>query len=203
MQVQAGAATTGTVQQGIGSATTLTWEDAKAIQEQVLGAAGVSAYLQQVAQVTYAEENTSTTIIGTDIHYPSVRNYQLQYGRFFDPAEIETAANVAVLGPTARDELFGSGHNPIGSRIRIQGQSYDVIGVMQPKGAPGPLNPDEQIYLPLTTMSARLVGNNALTGIAVRGIYVKLKQQDQLDGVAVSNHQSAASSAQYLSARCR
>lgn len=52
---------------------------------------------------------------------------------------------------------------------------------MEKKGAQGPQNPDEQIYIPLTNMSARLVGNNAVKGIAVRAIYVKVKSQDQLD----------------------
>lgn len=52
---------------------------------------------------------------------------------------------------------------------------------MEAKGAQGPQNPDEQIYIPLTNMSARLVENNSVKGLAVRGIYVKVKSQDQLD----------------------
>lgn len=181
LQVQSGIARSGNVRQGSGSATTLTWEDAKAIQAQVLAADKVSAYLQQTAQVTYSQNNTSTTIIGTDENYSIVRNTQPQAGRFFTQEEIAAGKPVAVLGPTIRDELLGAGSSAEGAKIRIQGQSYDVIGVMESKGAQGPFNPDEQIYIPLTNMSARLVGNNALKGVAVRGIYVKVKNQDQLD----------------------
>jgi len=183
VQVQAGESQTGAVRQGTGTATTLTWEDAQAIQAQVSEAQAVSAYLQQVTQVTSAQDNTATTIIGTDIDYPIVRNMQIQSGRFFDQMEIDAAAAVAVLGPSLRDQLFGSTSNAIGDKIRIQQQSYTVIGVMQPKGSQGPFNPDEQVYIPLTNMSARIIGNNALSGIAVRGIDVKLRNQDQIDAV--------------------
>jgi putative ABC transport system permease protein len=179
LQVQAGAARSGNVSQGGGSASTLTWEDAKAIQSQVTAAQLVSAYLQQTAQVVYAQENISTPIIGTDTNYPDVRNTHPQIGRFFTQAEVDAADPVAILGATARDELLGTDSTDLGEAIRIQGQSYTVIGVMETKGSQGPFNPDEQIYIPLTNMSARLVGNNALAGVAVRGIYVQVKSQDQ------------------------
>ncbi|WP_442940893.1 ABC transporter permease [Nostoc sp.] len=181
LQVQAGASRSGAVQQGAGSATTLTLEDAEAIAQQVLGVDRVSAILQQSAQVVYGENNDSMTIIGTDINYPDVRNTHPQTGRFFTEEEVKAAKPLAVLGPTARDELLGSGSIAEGAQIRISGQTYDVIGVMETKGAQGPQNPDEQIYIPLTNMSARLVGNNAVKGIAIRGIYIKVKSQEQLD----------------------
>jgi putative ABC transport system permease protein len=181
LQVQSGAARSGSVQQGAGSATTLTLEDAQAIGQQVIGVDRVSAFLQQNAQVVYDQNNNSMTIIGTDVNYPDVRNTHPQTGRFFTQEEVDAASPVAVLGPTARDELLGTGSTAEGAQIRIQGQTYDVIGVMETKGSQGPQSPDEQIYLPLTNMSARLVGNNAVKGIAIRGVYVKVKSQDQLD----------------------
>ncbi len=179
--VQSGAARSGGVQQGAGSATTLTLEDAQAIEQQVLGVERVSAVLQQTAQVVYAQNNDSMTVIGTDINYPDVRNTHPQLGRFFTLEEAKAAKPVVVMGPTARDDLLGIGSDVEGAQIRIQGQTYEVIGVMEAKGAQGPQNPDEQIYIPLTNMSARLVGNNAIKGVAVRSIYVKVQNQDRLD----------------------
>ena len=179
--VQSGAFRSGAVQQGAGSATTLTLADAQAIAQQVLGVQQVSAVLQQTAQVVYAQNNNAITIIGTDVNYPDVRNTHPQSGRFFTPEEVKAAKPVAVMGPTARDELLGVGSHAEGARLRIQGQTYEVIGVMEAKGAQGPQNPDEQIYIPLTNMSARLVGNNAIKGVAVRSIYVKVQSQDRLD----------------------
>lgn len=181
LQVQSGAARSGAVRQGSGSATTLTLEDAQAIRQQVLGVERVSAFLQQTAQVVYGQNNDSLTIIGTDINYPDVRNTHPQTGRFFTQEEVDAAKPVAVMGPTAKDELLGAGSNAEGAQIRIQGQTYEVIGVMEVKGSQGPFSPDEQIYIPLTNMSARLVGNNAVKGLAVRGVYVKVESQDRLD----------------------
>ena len=56
-----------------------------------------------------------------------------------------------------------------------------MLGVANEKGAQGRENPDEQIYVPLTNMSARLVGNNALSGIAVQGISVRVTEQELLE----------------------
>ncbi|MEO0647503.1 MAG: ABC transporter permease [Cyanobacteria bacterium J06650_10] len=181
LRVRAGAANSGNVSQGRGSATTLTWSDAQAIASQVSVADRVTAYLEQTAQVVREQNNTSVTVLGTDTHYPIVSNVTLQSGRFFTEEELTEAQAVAILGPTVRDDLFGAGNEPIGANIRIQGERYSVLGVANEKGAQGRENPDEQIYVPLTNMSARLVGNNALSGVAVQGISVKVTEQAMLE----------------------
>jgi putative ABC transport system permease protein len=181
LQVFAGAARSGNISQGLGSSSTLTWEDANAIAGQAPSVEQVSAYLRRNAQVVYEQENTSTTIYGTDLNYPETRNIFPQTGRFFDQNELDTAKQVAVIGPTIQRNLFGSTINPIGQKIRIQGEAYEVIGIMEPKGAQGPIDQDELIYLPLTTMSARLVGNNALAGVSISAIIVKASNEQQLE----------------------
>jgi putative ABC transport system permease protein len=181
IQVLAGAARSGYVSQGLGSSSTLTWEDAKAIAQQAPSAQIVSAYLQRNAQVVYAGQNTSTTVFGTDLNYPEARNTNPQQGRFFTQEELDTAAQVAILGPTVQRTLFVQGTNPIGETIRIRGEAYKVIGVMEPKGSQGPMDRDDQIFIPLTSMSARLVGNNALAGVSVSGILVKAANPEQLE----------------------
>lgn len=180
LRVRAGAANSGNVSQGRGSATTLTWSDALAIASQVSVADNVTAYLEQNSQVVYDQNNTSTAILGTDTHYPTVSNITLQSGRFFSEKDLSESQPVAILGATIKTDLFGS-DNPVGKSIRIQGERYSVLGVANEKGAQGRSNPDEQIYVPLTNMSARLVGNNALSGIAVAGISVKVTEQDMLE----------------------
>ncbi|WP_392533066.1 ABC transporter permease [Nostoc sp. C117] len=181
LQILAGAARSGNVRQGVGSSSTLTWEDAKAIATQAPSVQLVSAYLQRTAQVVYAGQNTSTTIYGTDLNYPEVRNTHPQQGRYFTQQELNNTAQVAILGPTVQRTLFAQGGNVIGERIRIQGEAYEVIGVMEPKGSQGPMDRDDQIFIPLTTMSARLVGNNALVGVSVTGVLVKGANQEDLE----------------------
>jgi putative ABC transport system permease protein len=181
LQVLAGASKSGNINQGLGSSSTLTWDDAKAIAAQVPAAQVVSAYLQQKEQVVYGNQNTQTTVYGTDLNHPAARNLNPQAGRYFNADELETARQVAIIGPTVQRTLFEEGVDPIGSKIRIKGEVYEVIGVMEKKGSQGPVDRDDAIYLPLTIMSARLVGNNALTGISVSGIYVKAADQVQLE----------------------
>jgi putative ABC transport system permease protein len=147
LQILAGAARSGNVRQGVGSSSTLTWEDAKAIATQAPSVQLVSAYLQRNAQVVYAGQNTSTTIYGSDLNYPEVRNTHPQQGRYFTQQELNTTAQVAILGPTVQRTLFAQGSNVIGERIRIQGEAYEVIGVMEPKGSQGPMEMTKFLFL--------------------------------------------------------
>ncbi|MEO0376281.1 MAG: ABC transporter permease [Cyanobacteria bacterium P01_A01_bin.17] len=181
LQVMAGAAESGGISQGQGSVTTLTWEDAQAIEEQAPSATVVSAYLQSNTQVVYGEENTSTTVYGSDLNYPEARNTFPQTGRFFSEEELETAASVAVIAPTVQSNLFPTNVDPMGQKIRIQGEIYEVIGVMEEKGSQGPVDRDDAVYIPLTSMSARIIGNNSLIGVSVNGIYIKGQDESQLD----------------------
>ncbi|GAB1538960.1 ABC transporter permease [Scytonema sp. NUACC21] len=181
LQVFAGAARNGNISQGQGSASTLTWEDAIAIAKQAPSAEVVSAYLQWTAQVVYQGQNTSTTVYGTDLNYPELRNTYPQQGRYFNQEELDTAKQVVVLGPTVQKTLFGEGVKVVGEKIRIQGDPYKVIGVMEAKGALGPMDRDDQVYIPLSSMSARLVGRNALSSVSVDGILIKAGDGEQLD----------------------
>lgn len=184
VQIFPGAARSGNVRQGQGSSSTLTWQDAKAIQENAPSAQMVSAYLQRSVQVVYGGQNSSTTVYGTDLNYPDVRNIHPQEGRFFTQEELDTAKQVVVIGPTLLKNLFGdraTGTTAIGQKIRIQGEAYEVIGLMEAKGSQGSFDRDDAAYIPLTIMSARIVGNNALTGVSVSSILVKNSNQQQLE----------------------
>ncbi|NJM71633.1 MAG: FtsX-like permease family protein [Scytonema sp. RU_4_4] len=181
MLVLAGAARSGGISQGVGSASTLTWEDAQAIAQQVPAAQSVTAFLQRTVQVVYAGQNISTTVLGTDLNYPEVKNIHPQEGQYFSQKDLDSAHPVVVLGSKVRDDLFGAGSSAIGHDIRIQGGLYKVVGVMESKGASGAQNVDDQMYIPLTNMSARIVGNNALNGTAINGLWLKATDEAQLD----------------------
>lgn len=179
LQILPGAARTGGISQGVGSSSTLTWQDAKALQEQVTATQAVSAYLQRPGQVVYGKQNHSTNTVGIDLNYLAARNTHTTQGRFFTSEEMDNAKTVVILGPTVRDELFGTNGNAVGEQIRIQGSSYEIIGVFEPKGSEGSMDRDDQVFVTLTNMSQRIVGNNALDGFAVNGIYVKVRNSQQ------------------------
>ncbi len=182
MVVTAGAARTGGISLGAGSASTLTWEDAKAIATQVPAAKAVSAFLQRSAiQVVRGNTNIATTLLGTDLHYPTVKNIQPQVGLFFSQGDLDAGRSVAFLGSKVRDELFTNDEAVLGADLRIRGKRYTVVGVAESKGTAGGQDLDDVIYIPLTNMSAQIVGNNALTGVAINGFWLEARDGDQLN----------------------
>jgi putative ABC transport system permease protein len=141
----------------------------------------VTAYLQRPnIQVVRGNINIATTAIGTDLNYPAVRNIQPQLGTFFRQGDLDLAKSVVILGSKVRDDLFAPSENPIGADIRIRGNRYSVLGVMESKGSVGAQNADDIIYIPLTNMSAEIVGNNSLTGTSINGFVVQSSDADQL-----------------------
>jgi putative ABC transport system permease protein len=180
LQISPGASRSGNISGSSGSISTLTWEDAKAIAKEAPSAQIVSATLQRQAQVVYGGTNTNTTIYGTDLNYPDTRNVYPQIGRYFTQEELNESAQVAVIGPTVQQKLFGD-RTGLGEKIRIRGELYRVIGIMEAKGSQGPNDRDDAIFIPLTSMSSRIVGNNALTGVSVNSIWVKGENQTTLN----------------------
>jgi putative ABC transport system permease protein len=182
LQVSAAAAKTGGISQGAGSASTLTWEDAQSIAKQVPAATAVSAFLYRPGvQVVRGNVNISITALGTDLNFPAVRNVKPQLGTFFRQQDLDIAKAVVVIGAKVRDDLFSPSETAIGNDIRIQGKRYRVVGVMERKGAVGLQDMNDVVYLPLTNMSAEIVGNNALTGVAINGFWLKSSNPDQLE----------------------
>jgi putative ABC transport system permease protein len=180
LQIFPGQARSGGISQGVGSSSTLTWEDAHAIQEEVPFSQVVSAYLQRPGQTVYQQDNHATNIVGIDLNYLEARNTKLTQGRFFTSEEMDNATPVCILGSTVFAELFASDVSPLGEKMRIEKNVYEIVGVFEPKGSEGSIDRDDQVFVPLSNMSSRLVGNNSLSGVAVNGIYVKTRSQEDM-----------------------
>jgi hypothetical protein len=87
---------------------------------------------------------------------------------------------VAVLGQTVLDSLGLTATEALSQTIRIQGESFTVIGTMEYKGVNSFRDADDQVFIPLTTMAGRIVGVNAISGIALDSISVSARQPDQM-----------------------
>jgi putative ABC transport system permease protein len=182
--VLSGVSRSGGVSLGGGSASTLTWQDAKAVRSQVPSALGVTAFLQRSnIQMVNNQQNTASTLIGTDIYFPDVRNTYPTEGRFFNQADMDIAKAVVILGSKVRRDLFPSNQSPVGQSIRIQNRLYRVLGVMEPKGAIGTTDLDDRVYIPLTNMSSQVVGNNAISGVSINGFWVSATDGEELEAV--------------------
>lgn len=155
----------GFVSQGRGSAQTLVNDDVEVLQ-QLAGVALVSPELQRRFQIIYSGNNTNSTIIGVGPDYAQVRNVPPAAGSFITEAHVRSMGRVAVLGPTVAVDLFGE-TDPVGKSIRINRINFKVIGVLESKGNAGFFNPDDTVFVPLTTMQKILVGTSYLSSIAI------------------------------------
>lgn len=178
------------VSQGRGSARTLTQDDATAIAQQVTLAAAVAPELSGRYQVTARGTNTNTTVDGTTPDYPTVRNVQIDSGSFITAENVQSIAKVAVLGPTARDDLFGTGANAVGQTIRIKDIPFTVIGITKAKGGSGFGSQDDMIFIPLSTAQRFLAGEAYVTSISVQAVDANSMTalQNEITSLLLSRH---------------
>ena len=156
--VLSGSQTSGGVRTAMGSAPTLTLEDANAIG-QLSDIASVAPLAPGGAQIVYGQNNWNTGVIGTTPGYLQVHNWPLAAGRMFTQSEIRGEARVAVLGQTVAANLFGSG-NPVGQVIRITNRPFMVIGLLSAKGqSMNGQDQDDTVLIPVSTALHQLFGS--------------------------------------------
>ncbi len=141
--------------------------DSDALEKGTTVVTDVVPEVSRNAQVKFENRNWNTRVIGTTPNYERVRNVKSIAGRYFSNAEERAATKVCVIGATIVDNLFPS-VDPLGKDMRIQGQSFRVIGVLETKGQSGYQNPDDQIIVPLTTAQRRLFGIDYLSQITTQ-----------------------------------
>jgi len=136
---------------GMGSRQSLTWEDWHAMESgEISTIKWVAPVLSAKAQLASEEQNWNTSITGTTSTWFKIRNWGVSKGELFDDPNGDSTAKVAVLGATVATQLF-PGTSPIGQTVRIQGQPYEVAGVLDAKGA-GPMGDmDDLVVIPLKT----------------------------------------------------
>ena len=150
-----------------GKVETLVLADARAIRERVPRITGVSAEVYQSAQLKFGNKNRNATVRGTEEDYYWMANFKLDQGRYFTENEVRTSRRVAVLGATVTKNLF-KGVDPIGETLKVDGQNFLIIGTMVATGALSWFDPDDQIFIPVTTAQKRLFGMGHLQSIDVQ-----------------------------------
>ncbi len=168
-------ATTGVTRGALGSATTLTLEDASAIS-QLAGVQAVEPELSTSKLIVYGTQNETTSVIGTTPDYLTVRAYTMWAGSFLSQASVDNNLRVAVIGATTADTL-GLDSNSIGQTITIGGLPFQLIGIMQPKG--GSSLTDDEVLIPVSTQRQLFVGSDSVGTIGVSA-----SSQGQIDTVS-------------------
>ena len=154
------ATSSGGVNGGLGSATTLTVQDAGALSSRVVAPdiAAVAPVSQTVATLTAGTANWTTSVVGTTPSWLKARARTVAEGRFLTGADEKDVAGVTVLGPVTASKLFGRS-DAIGQTVDINGVPLEVVGVLTSAGASASAtNEDDQALVPLTTLAQQIGG---------------------------------------------
>ncbi len=174
------------VRTAAGSASTLTLDDADSLAD-LPDVAGVTAETNNFVQVVYQGLNTNTRLMGVTPSYLDVSSLTLEDGEFISESNQNARSLVVVLGSSVAEDLFGSTSGVVGQKVRLNGQSYKVVGVLASKGGTGFINQDDQVFIPLSTALYRLVGGMRFRGSSVISqITVKASDAKVVDQVVAA-----------------
>ena len=168
--VFAGQQRRGPVMFGMGSVQTLKYDDSLVLGSRGEHVLAVAPELSQRAQVKCGSNNTNTSIVGTTPEYQRTSNVELEAGAFFRDIDVDYRRRVCVLGSSVADELFDERAQAVGQTIKIRGLNFHVLGVAKEKGSFGPMNPDDQVVIPVTTAMKRVFGQDYLSRISVEAV---------------------------------
>lgn len=147
--------------------TTLKDEDGAAIAKQIPEVMDYSSYSQGIDTISWQNQKEDATFMGVSSSYINVENTEVIQGRFFSKEEQSAVGRVAVLGPKLADNLF-SGEGPIGQRIKIRREIFEVIGILKERGSVAFSNPDNMAYIPISSAQKLLLGVHHVNLIRVK-----------------------------------
>lgn len=147
---------------------TLTTDDAKALASESIYLDGTVPEIDNRQQVKYGNRNLNVTILGTTPNYPDVHLFSIGVGRMFNVSDDSARRRVAVLGSEIPGMFDTDAASLVGRTIQIRSISFDVIGVLESKGSTGWRNPDDDIWIPLSTAQFRVMGDDGVERISTR-----------------------------------
>ncbi len=169
-----GTSTAGGAHGGFGSMPTLTWEDLKAIQNDLPTVRWAAPQLRATAQVLSEDQNWTTQVFGTTPDYFSIRTWPIDRGSLITTSDVDGATKSAVLGQTVVEKLFGASANPVGQVIRVKNVPFTVVGVLAKKGqSQWGQDYDDVLFVPVSTFLQKIqggLGNYIAGSIAVSAV---------------------------------
>ena len=170
------------VRSAAGSAGTLTMDDAIALTS-LSDIVGVAPETNGFVQIVYQGQNTNSRLVGVTSGYSDVSFLTLADGTFISDSNQSARSLVVVLGSSVAESLFGGTSGVVGQKVRLNGQTFKVVGVLTSKGGTGFMNQDDQVFIPLSTALTRLVGgarfrgSNVISQINVKATSAKVVTQ--------------------------
>jgi putative ABC transport system permease protein len=166
LTISPGSSNVGGLRGEAGSAGTLTMGDVNALMNKQLhpALAMVAPEYSANARMVYASTNSMSQVSGTTADYPQIRNLSVASGRFLTPTDVKEQSRVVVLGSQLASDLFGA-ENPVGLNLRINGQPFQVVGVLEETGGFGRTSADARAFIPLE------VAQGLFNAVRYRGQY--------------------------------
>ncbi len=193
LMIRSASATSGGVRMGFGTKPSLTLKDAEAIEKTARGVLAVAPYSSGTAQLTYGNQNWSTTIGGTTASYLFIRNYEILTGRNFIPEDIKNNTKVAIIGNTVANELFGD-VDPINKTMRIGNVPFKIIALLKTKGQSGMgMDQDDLVFIPITTAQKKVFGTDfpgsiKMINVKAQNDEVLNSTQEDIDEILMKRH---------------
>jgi ABC-type antimicrobial peptide transport system permease subunit len=159
--VMPGTATSSGISFGSGSVTTLTPDDAEAIQRECPAVKTVAPAVRARVQIVYGNRNwVPSSMYGTTPAFLEVRDWTIVDGDPFTERDVLNANKVCLVGQTLVRELF-DGASPVGKEIRLKNVAFRVVGVLGSKGANMMgMDQDDIVLAPWTTIKYRVTGSS-------------------------------------------
>ena len=172
------------VRTGTHGMNTLVLADAVAIRNQIPLIKSVSPNVDGSIQIIYGNQNWFTRYRGVSPEYFDIKRWDIALGAVFGQDDVDSAADVCVIGQTVRSQLFGAA-NPIGQVIRVNNLPCKVVAALEPKGlAVSGQDEDDLIILPYTTVQKKIKGFTWLDDILCSAV--------SPDAVKLAGQQAAA-----------
>ena len=174
------------LQGGLGTAQTLTQEDANVLVGSVTGVVAAVSEVRVPSQISASGTNTFARITGVSSDYPNVLSFQMQSGEFFSSLDVDQSKRVAVVGSEIAKTLFPN-TEPVGQTIRIGlGRNnfitLEVVGLLTPIGGNAQESRDGQIYVPISLASRQIQAFRGASGAqTVSKITVQLQNKNQIN----------------------
>ena len=147
---------------------TLTTDDALALSAGMKHVSAVVPEINSRYQVKYGNKNLNLSVIGTTPNYPDVHLFEFAHGRMFTAAQDAGRMRVAVLGAEVPSMLDADPAALIGRSIQIRSINFEIVGILEAKGGTGWRNPDDDIWIPLSTAQFRVTGDEFVETISAK-----------------------------------
>ncbi len=167
-----------TRRRGISFPKNLVLEDAIAINNQVPSVKEVAPQISANEIVQSNSKSLNISIAGVTPEFLDVRSFEVDEGRFISQSDVNSARSFVVIGPDLKEDFF-KGNTVIGEKIRIKDHTYEIIGILKPKGAVFGSNQDKNAYIPLTTMVNRISGKDPTYGVSLSFISVEATSKNK------------------------